>query len=168
MATPQNPANSTTTPKAERRRIPMSVPVQRLQVPDKPGWHRHWFRTDRIARAQQAGYQFVRPEDVHVNNVALGGTTALSGNTDLGSQVSIVSGTTADNQIERLVLMEIQEELWQEDQAIAQARSDQVVEALNYGVLGGQQTKDAGELNMRYVSKSRTSLPEMFKKKPTR
>src|SRR5688572_16125817 len=80
--------------------IPMSAPVQRLKIPKKPGWHRHWIRgtADRVAQAQQAGYKFVNPEDVRVASKGLGGPIEESGNTDLGaSRVSVVAGGVHEN-----------------------------------------------------------------------
>src|SRR5215467_14955242 len=96
--------------------MPMSAPIQRLQVPKKDGYVRYWFRGEpaRIQRALQAGYQFVHPDDVKVNNFDLGGDAKVSGNTDLGSRVSITSGADTDpnGNPNRLYLMEIPEELY--------------------------------------------------------
>ncbi len=163
-----NPANSPVKSTAERKRIPMSLPVQKLQVPDIPGFHLHWMRGDqaRIQQAQQAGYEFVRPEEIHVNNVGIGNNSVTSGNTDLGSLVSIVGGGIGDdNQPVRLVLMKIKEEWWQEDQEVAQKRNDSVRDALVGGQLGAALAADRGETNLRYVDKSKTKLPAMFTKK---
>ena len=52
---------------------PMTGGTLRLEVPEKPGWHRHWFRGTpaRLGQATQAGYKFVDPDDVDINNFEL-------------------------------------------------------------------------------------------------
>lgn len=156
---------------AERKRIPMSTPVQKLEVPEIPGYHLHWFRGDaeRIERAIAGGYEFVDSNEVHVNNVSLGGDSAQSGNTDLGSRVSIVSGQEVgkDGQAQRLVLMKIRQEWWEEDQAAIEARNTQVRDSLVSGAIGSE--KDAqGDSQHRYVDKTRTAIPDFFKRKVAR
>ena len=90
----QNPASDVKVSEIPEGYIPMSAPVQRLQVPEMPGWKLHWFRGEpgRIARAQRAGYRFVEENEVRVNNFDLGGSKDNSGNTDLGTRVSIEAG----------------------------------------------------------------------------
>lgn len=155
---------------AERKRIPMSAPVQKLEVPEIPGYHLHWMRgtPDRLEQAQNAGYEFVDRKEVKVNSVGLGSPTAISGSTDLGSRVSVVAGggDSEGGQATRMYLMKIKLELWNEDQASLQRRNDSVADALTYGVLGKAQTADANE-NMRYVG-SRTKLPDLFTKKKSK
>ena len=94
-----NPANETgqdAVSTVQRRRIPMSLPQMRLEVPEGccPGFHLHWFvgTPNRIQRAQDAGYEFVSRGEVFVNNKDLAGDVTQSGNTDLGDRVSIVDG----------------------------------------------------------------------------
>lgn len=167
---PVNPANRPSTPAVERKRIPMSVPVRKLEIADIPGYHLHWFRDEagRIAQAQRAGYEFVTPEEAHVNSTALGSVGAASGNTDLGSQVSIVGGGVHENgQPVRMILMKLKEEYWKADQAVLEERNDQVANALTAGIVGGNQASDRNEQNMRYVG-SRSKLPDMFNKNKTR
>lgn len=154
----------------ERTRIPMSTPVQKLAVGDIPGYHLHWFNgtPDRIERAKQGGYEFVTPEEVLIANTGLGSDTAVSGSTDMGSLVSKVAGTElgTDGQPVRLVLMKIKQEFWNEDQAVLMARNDKVRDALLGGLIGSE--NDArGDSNKRYVDKSRTQIPDFFKRKAT-
>lgn len=112
---------------AERKRIPMSVPVQKLEAPEIPGYHLHWFNgtPDRIQRALDGGYEFVDEREARINNVSLGGDSATSGNTDMGSRVSVVSGTELgrDGQPVRLILMKIKQEWYEEDQKLVEARN---------------------------------------------
>ena len=153
----QNPAERPGRSSAERQRIPMSVPLQRLQVPDIPGWHLHWFRgtPERIARAQQGGYEFVTPEEVDLNNLDIGGSSAVSGNTDMGSRVSVISGEEVgrDSQPVSMILMKIREELWLEDQGALEDRQEQIATAIRGGKVGVGQApgENASDAAQRYV-----------------
>ena len=160
-----NPASIQEKSAAERRRIPMAVPVQRLEAPDIPGYHLHWFisSSDRLQRALDGGYEFVDERELKINNVSLGGVSTQSGNTDMGSRVSVVSGQEVgkDGQPTRLILMKIKQEWFEEDQKLVDARNEQVAAALRGGMLGAE--KDApGDTQLRYVDKARTKLPDLF------
>ena len=163
-----NPATNAKTA-AERKRIPMSVPVQRLEAPDIPGYHLHWFRStrERLSRALDAGYEFVDERELKINAVGLGSDTTKSGNTDMGSRVSVAAGgeSGADGQSERLILMKIKLEYYEEDQKLVDQRNEAVASALRGGLLGGGEAADKGELQHRYVDKARTQMPDLFKPK---
>jgi len=163
-----NPASTAKTA-AERKRIPMSVPVRRLETPEIPGFHLHWFRNtrERLQRAIDAGYEFVDERELRINAVGLGSDTAKSGNTDMGSRVSVTAGgeSGADGQAERLVLMKIKQEFYEQDQALVDARNENVAAALRGGLLGSDTAADKGELQHRYVDKARTQIPDLFKPK---
>lgn len=157
--------------KAERKRIPMSVPVQSLEVPDIPGMHQHWFdsSTARIKRAQEAGYTFVDEREVNLNAVGLGGDSSVSANTDMGSRVSVVSGQEVgqDGQAARLILMKIPEEFWLADQQLVEDRNMKVRDALLGGTMGAE--GDApGDTQHRYVDQARSNVPDFFNPKPKR
>lgn len=163
-----NPATKTEVVAAERKRIPMSVPVQALEVPDIPGYHQHWFSgtPERIQRAKDGGYEFVDENEVIPNAVTLGGNSAVSGNTDMGSRVSVVSGQEVgmDGQPNRLILMKIKEEWWLEDQKLIEARNTEIRDALLGGMVGAE--NDApGDSQFRYVDQKRSSIPDFFKPK---
>lgn len=163
-----SPASRDAKSSAERKRVPMSVPVQRLEAPEIPGYHLHWFINTpaRIQRALDGGYEFVDSKELKINNVSLGGDSALSGNTDMGSRVSVVSGQEAgmDGQPSRLVLMKIKQEWYEEDQKLVEKRNDDVAAALRGGHLGEE--REAGsDARHRYVDKSRTVIPDLFKPK---
>ncbi len=139
MSTETNPANTIAQQTIPDDYIPMSAPIQRLQVPEKDGYVRYWFRGDagRIQRALQAGYQFVDPSEVKTNNFDLGGDAKKSGNTDLGSRVSIITGDqTFDGQPSRLYLMEIPEELYEKGQQFLRNANEAVASALRSGLIG--------------------------------
>ncbi len=162
-----NPA--TRTGGAERKRIPMSVPVQRLSVPDIPGYHLHWFvgTPERLGRAQDGGYEFVEEQDTAIADAGLGGTSTRTGNTDLGSRVSVIAGSEIgrDGQPVRLVLMKIKQEWYEEDQQLVEERNDKVVATL----LGGMQDGGAGgDTSNRYVDAKRTKIPDFFKRAAAR
>lgn len=144
----------------------MSVPVQKLEVPDLPGFHLHWFNgtPDRIERAQDAGYEFVDERDVRPNSVSLGADSATSGNTDMGSRVSVVAGTQLgnDGQAIRLILMKQKLEWYEADQKITAARNAKVAESLAGGTLGAEGAADKGETNLRYVGSKTSKIPDMF------
>ena len=158
-----NPA--TPAGKQERKRIPMSVPVQRLEAPDMPGFHLHWFigSPERLQRALDGGYEFVDERELKINNVSLGGDSTKSGNTDMGSRVSVVSGQEVgkDGQPTRLILMKIKQEWFDEDQKLVEARNEQVAAALRGGLLGVEQDKP-GDTALRYIDKARTKIPDLF------
>ena len=130
---------------SERKRVPMSVPVQKLSAPEIPGYHLHWFlsNADRLQRAMDGGYEFVDEREAKINPVGLGGDSAISGNTDMGSRVSVVSGQEIgkDGQPTRLVLMKIRQEWWDEDQLLVEARNTQVRDSLLGGMIGAEQDR---------------------------
>tara|TARA_R110000868_G_scaffold198249_1_gene444567 strand:+ start:1291 stop:1800 length:510 start_codon:yes stop_codon:yes gene_type:complete len=157
----KNPANVPELPKGYR---PMTSATMRLEVPERDGYHRHWFRGtgERLARAQQAGYTFVNPADTQVNNFDLGGDSNDSGNTDLGSRVSIVSGDELDNsgQPGRMYLMECPEHLYDYSQKILEERNESVAEALRGGKLGtGYDGETGTDSQNRYV---KGKSPDLF------
>jgi hypothetical protein len=128
-----------------RERIPMSVPQQRLEVQAIPGWRLYWFKEENVARAYcDSHYEFVTNEEVAINRIAIAGNPRESGNTDLGSGVSIIGGTTASGSPQRLVLMKLPMEFFKEDQEILMRKS---VERLS-GVFEGEKIfGEDGEIN---------------------
>jgi len=135
---------------------PMTSATLRLQVPKKDGWHRHWFRgnPERIARAQKAGYRFVKNDEVSVNNFDLGGDAKASGNTDLGSNVSVISGDDLDTtgQPGRLYLMECPQHLYEISAKILADRNDDVASALRGGKVGaGEMGETTSDVQKRYM-----------------
>jgi hypothetical protein len=166
MSKQQNPANETEQFVIPADFIPMSMPRERLSVPERPGWHRHWFRgsPDRLARAQEAYYQFVDPATVYTANTDVAGDGAQAGNTDMGSRYSVVAGDDLDNsgQPSRLYLMECRQELFDESQRILAERNESIATALRGGTIGVGQG-DTGETpydaSQRYVS---GKVPDLF------
>ena len=159
----ENPANGTLElPKGYR---PLSSAQLRLEVPEKKGFHRHWFRGTpaRLARALQAGYRYVDPSEVDINNFDLAGDSKEAGSTDLGTRVSVTSGddVTANGQPTRMYLMECPEQIWQHAQGILEKEVDQVADALKggkVGVNGSGETRD--DVSKRYLKDGKT--PSLF------
>lgn len=149
---------------------PMSAGVKKLEVPQREGYHRRWFRGDpsRIAKALRAGYTFVDPEDVDVNNFDLGGDAKESGNTDLGTRVSVISGDDLDvtGQPGRLYLMECPMEYYEASRQIIEDRNDAVANALKGGRLGaGNEGETVTDIQQRYT---KGKMPDLFTRKSRR
>jgi len=146
----------------------MSVPVQRLETPELAGYHLHWFLStpERLQRAFDGGYEFVDEREIKINNVSLGGDTAVSGSTDMGSRISVVSGQEVgkDGQPTRLVLMKLRQEWWEEDQKLIEDRNTKVRDSLLGGMIGAEHDSQ-GDSRHRYVDRTRTQIPDFFKPK---
>jgi hypothetical protein len=158
ILTKNNPANKTVEPKGNRRaRVPMSVPLRKLEVPELAGYHLHWIAEANIGRALQAYYEFVEDREVPVNQRSPGTDTEVSGNTDLGSRISIAAGHGENGQPERLYLMKLEESLWLEDRAQIDARHASMMGSIFRGekILGTERDKP-GDEGMRYVDMERT------------
>ena len=169
----ENPSVSPGRAPGERKRIPMSLPQQKLQVPEIPGYHLHWMRGDaqRLQQAVNAAYEFVGRDEVSLNDVSVGGDATKTGSSDLGDRVSVVSGDLDEqNKPVRLYLMKQRLEYYLEDQKLLQATNDRVASALTAayrdGNVGGAAIgEQAEDMNTRYVDKKRTKLPDFFRKK---
>ena len=138
---------------------PLTGSTLRLEVPEKLGWHRHWFRGTpaRLQRAAQAGYRFVDHEDVDVNNFDLAGDSKGSGSTDMGTRVSVVSGdgAEANNQPSRMYLMECSDEIFAYAQSILQQQVDSTADALRGGSIGSREAGESSEdSEKRYTTKT--------------
>lgn len=146
---------------------PMSAGTPKLSVPEKEGYHRRWFRGDpgRIARAIQAGYKFVDKEEVALANFDLGGDAKTSGNTDMGTRVSVISGDKADStgQPSRLYLMECPIEVYRYSRKLHRDRNESVAEALRGGKIGaGHDDETEVDAAQRYV---KGKVPDLFNPK---
>lgn len=139
----ENPANERRTTVDEDSRIPMSLPQLMLQVPEIEGYVMHWFadRPGRIPRAIQAGYEFVQPDEVKINNFGLASDLMQSGNTDLGTRVSVHGGTAENGGAERLYLMKVKKEWYDKDMELREQNSDRVVDTLRQGLTGADRER---------------------------
>ena len=167
VADKMSPANERQRGTEARTRIPMSVPQQRLVVPEISGFHLHWMRgtAERIQQALNAGYEFVNDDEVDTVGLGVANDAGQSGNSDLGTRVSLLAGGESgpDGQPIRLYLMKIKNEWWAEDQSRMEDRNEQVARTLRGG--------DAGEANPhgkdhRYVPDvHRKSMADLFTRK---
>lgn len=143
--------------------IPMTSGTLRLAVPARAGYHRHWFRgtPERIARAKAAGYRMVSEDSVKINNFDLGGDAKRTGNSDLGSSVSVITGEDADNsgQPSRLYLMECRDEHFALAQKALYDRNESIADALRGGKIGaGQDGETDSDISKRYAN----GIPDLF------
>lgn len=122
-------------------RIPMSVPQLRLEVPALDGYYLYWFLGKSVARAQRAGYTFVEADEVDVPNLGLADDASSSGNTDMGTRISVIAGAAEEGQRDpqRLYLMKIPQELRDEDVAKIEEGNERIAAALR----GGQTPSNA-------------------------
>lgn len=138
----------------------MSTPTRRLEVQDIPGYRLYWFREANAPRAVQAAYEFVNDREARLFNLSIGDNPGgLSGNTDLGSRVSIVAGTSEHGQPERLILMKIKLEFFQDDQkAIAEKNARQMSAIFEREEIAGADGTMNERGNLVYVDRKRTAL----------
>lgn len=166
-------SNPSAGPEKKSGRIPLSVPQRKLEVPEIPGYHLRWFKgtQQRLTQGLQAGYEFVTQEEVGLNMLSIGGDAKKDGNSDMGSRVSVIEGAEVDGgQAVRLYLMKQKMELKLEDDAVLAKRNDSIADTLTanfrQGTIGaGAQGEHGADVNARYVDKSRTKIPDMFKRK---
>lgn len=157
-AEPVNPANELEIPDGFR---PMTHAMQKLEVPQRPGYNRHWFRGNpgRISAAMRAGYRYIENDDVTLNNFDLGGDARSTGNTDLGNRVSRIcgEGLESDGQPSRLYLMECPNHLFALSQKVVADSSEATIASLRGGMV--EASESAADKGARYV---KGSLPDMF------
>lgn len=128
-----NPANQNglAAEAPRRRRVPLSIPRRKLEVAPIPGFVLYWFKESGINAAIQGGYEFVGANEVILNQVNQANPSDSSGNTDLGSRVSIVGDPIGERGVpERLVLMKIREEFWREDRQILDSENARVIQSI--------------------------------------
>ena len=157
--TTDSPASKPADVKKERRRVPMSLPVQKLAVPAIPGYHLHWMlgTPQRLAQAHQAWYEFVDHSEVDLATVGLGNSADSQGSTDLGSRVSLVAGGMSEGgQATRLYLMKVKQELWEEDQRGLEARKETIAAVLRGDSVAGD-GQNTGDTSNRYTPRGLNS-----------
>ena len=172
-----NPANeigSAAVPVEKRQRMSMALPRLKLEIPPDccPGYHLEWIlgSASEISRALNGGFEFVTPEEVHLNNVSFAGDVNQSGSTDLGNRVSVSAGATGSDQASaKLYLMKLREEWYAEDNEIRAERQRGIVANLTAGAPRGEQSRETeADISLRYIDKRVRSIPDLFKPKPQR
>ena len=170
----QDVAGDLTKVVAEPDYIPMTLPSQRLAVPEIPGFHLHWMMNtpERVHAAIRAGYEFVTSDEVGLSNFDLGGDAKTDGNSDMGTRVTRLASTYGDGQVgrdgqpARLILMKQREELYRKHQKILENRNDGIADALTSsfksGTVGGRaEGETSDDLGKRYVGKGQR-VPDLF------
>ena len=156
-----NPANEK--PKLPVGYRPMSVGQRRLEVPPLEGFHLHWFRgtPGNLNRAKQAGYEFVEPDEVSLNDFDLAGGNDSTG-TDLGTRVSVISGDEIghNGQPGRLYLMKCPKHLYEYAQGLLAKVVDDTADVLRGGKVGvsqdGQEARS--DVGKRYLKEMKAPL----------
>ena len=163
-----NPANATRAITADNR-VPMSLPLQKLEAPKLIGFHTHWMRSDesRIRQAMRAGYTFVEQADLDeaggdINNFDLAGDAKAGGSSDMGSRITVLSGSETDRagRPVRLVLMKLPAEWRKQDMARQAQASDNVVAALRseQGVSQEEAAKRQHDTSNRYRGETNRNI----------
>lgn len=122
---------------ARPTRTPLGVPRAKLSVEQKdPNYAYRWIndKEDRIARALEAGYEFVKRGDTS----APGDKDVTPQNTDLGTNVSKVVGTKEGGGPLTAYLMRLKKKFYDEDQQAKQ----KYVDATETGIKRGRGLKD--------------------------
>jgi hypothetical protein len=148
---PKEPA-----PAARRKRRSLSIPQRKLEIPEMPGYHLHWFLEANVPAALAAWYEPVTDSEVSVNQQNVGNDSTMSGNADLGTGVKVMSGIGEGGRPEYLVLMKVKEEYWREDQAALEKRNADIMSAIfQKEAIMGSDKVSAEDRSTRYV---RTAL----------
>ena len=157
-----NPATDATIHGITREtRIPLSTARRKLEVlNDLPGYHLHWFLESNVPAAIQGGYEFVNDKDIRLNQHTAATKTGISGNNDLGSNISLIGGIGADGKNESQFLMKIREEWWQDDQKVIENRNAATLAAIFKGEqIGNPNQANAGDTSQRYVKEALFQRP---------
>jgi hypothetical protein len=125
-------SNPSEGPPSEGRppRVSMTDVQQRLKVPDMPGYRLYWFKDDNVPKALAAYYEPVKDYEINVPHNSIGSDEFVSGNTDLGTNVSIIAGSNAAGQPVRLNLMKLPLQYYREDQKKVELRNGNIMEAI--------------------------------------
>ena len=144
-----------------RRRIPMSTARRKMETPPLPGYYLHWFSESNVPLALDAGYEFVDREEISLNQLGIGASHSMSGNTDLGSNVSIVGSLEGPNRgPERAYLMKLREEYRQEDVAEMARISAAPMQAIFAGeMIAGPEGRIDDKGNLVYVKTALLNRP---------
>jgi hypothetical protein len=149
---------------AARKRIPMSVPIRKLEVPEIPGYHMHWFLEKNVPRALQAAYEFVDFNEVPTSQTGLGNDVRSSGSADLGDRIRVLSGVGENSHPEYLVLMKLPEEFWLEDRK----KIDELNASRLSVIFRGEKILDSDELKVSSDDQALRYVKTALFNRPTR
>jgi hypothetical protein len=167
-----NPANAPQMRVTEENRIPMSTPELKLSTPDIPGYRQYWFLSRNVERALRAGYTYVDFDEVSMQGTGYANDLADSGSTDLGTRVSLEAGRGGDwhNQPERLYLMKIRQEWFDQDQQKLEDRNEEIARALRGGEdVGDPNPHDTSHRHVpSWAPQKQKAVNNLFTRKPKR
>ena len=105
----------------QRKRVPVDIPHNPLEYPERDGYHRHIFndKPGRLERAMRGGYQFVTKDQIP----GYMEPSLLSNKGEVDSRVSWVVGQEDNGTAIRGYLMEIPEADYQADQNIREGKT---------------------------------------------
>jgi len=145
---------------AARKRVPMSIPQRKLEVPDLPGYHLHWFLDKNVPRAIQGGYEMVKEDEVPLYQFGVGTDKTISGNADLGTNIRVVGGTGENGHAEHLNLMKIKLEWWQEDQQVLEKRNADTMSSIFQDEhIAGSEKQSASDRGQAYIKTALLNRP---------
>lgn len=152
----------------ERKRIPMSVPRQKLQVAELPGFHLHWALESRIPSYLQAGYDYVHSDEVHLNQSSVGTDSTISGNQDMGTRVRVVAGVGADGNAEYHVLMKLREDWYNQDARELETRNAKILEGIFRGeqIMGAETVAPTDRKQMYIKPELSHQMKPLFQRPP--
>lgn len=152
-----NPSNRTLTITEQieqglRRRISLSLPSRKLEVPELPGYWLHWFLEANIPKALEAGFEFVDCMELPMSQFNPGTSKDINGNMDLGTRLRQVAGRSEQGGSEYFVLMKLREEWASEDRALRDRRNADILATIFRGenILGSEQ-ESAVDKQQRYI-----------------
>ena len=139
--------------RGSRKRIPMSAPRRKMEVPDIPGYRCYWFLESNVPAALQGWYEFVKTDEISLNQQNVANDSTLSGNTDLGTNISIIGNSAGTNgQPELQYLMKIKEEYFKEDQKSDDDRDAAIMSGIfRKEQIQGSENDTASDRGTRYV-----------------
>lgn len=161
MAQMQKPEEaSVANSKAPQRkpRVSMSIPTMKMAVPSLDGYRLHWFAEENVPRALDAYYEFVDPKEVTLNQFGVGANPLLSGNTDLGTRVSIIGSLDGPKGgPQRAYLMKLKMEYFLEDEEIKFKESTRAIGTIFQGeALYGPNAQRQEMGDHQYIDRSKT------------
>jgi len=104
------------------------------------GYHLYFFNDEpgRVQAALDAGWEFVSPDEVGYSS-----SNVTNRNVDLGDRVSIIGSKNDMGQPVQQILMKIQQDWWEEDQADIQNRNNKTDASIKRGQ-GGHSVDTTG------------------------
>lgn len=152
--------------KGMRRRISMSLPSRKLEVPEMPGYWLYWFVEENVPRALEAGFEFVDSAELPMGQFSPGTSKDINGNMDMGTRVRQIAGKSESGGPLFHVLMKLREEWAREDRRLRDNRNAQIMSTIFRGEhIPGEEADKAEDRAQRYV---KTAQIQVSEKAPSR